>query len=476
MTNWKRLIQKEGVSFEAKKCSNTLPQSFWPTYSSFANTFGGTIVLGLTEDPEKRSTLTPTGVTDPDKIIRDIWDQVNNTQKVSVNILNESDVYIIDADGHHLVVVDVPRAERAKRPVYINNNMNNGTYRRNGEGDYHCSMAEISEMIRDSTERSSDSKLTENARLSDLDPKSLSAYRQMFTNLMPTHVWSTISDEEFLRVIGAADYDEKGILRPTMAGLLMFSWDYTITKELPKYSLDCFFYNDDGEWYNRISSDSGDWAGNLFSFSNMVLSTLYSDSDKPFSLNGVVRVDDNDRIKAERELMMNALIHADYEGTGGIRIEVRPDTLTLYNPGTLRIPLKKILEGGCSDPRNRSIMKMFRLIGLVERAESGIPRVISVCEKIGIPRPLIEEMTDPTRIKVAVTRIAKNNVSVSIRRDVTENMLIDLLSEHGDYTIEKMAGELGCSTSKISRLLDGLKEKGFIERIGTKKKGTWVVK
>ncbi|MCQ2085740.1 MAG: ATP-binding protein, partial [archaeon] len=65
---------KEGVDLEIKKCKDKLPRSFWETYSSFANTFGGTIVLGIDE----KNNMDNTGVSDPDKVIQEIWDIVNN--------------------------------------------------------------------------------------------------------------------------------------------------------------------------------------------------------------------------------------------------------------------------------------------------------------------------------------------------------------------------------------------------------------
>ena len=40
----------ERISFECKKAENNIPKSVWETYSSFANTIGGIIVLGITEN------------------------------------------------------------------------------------------------------------------------------------------------------------------------------------------------------------------------------------------------------------------------------------------------------------------------------------------------------------------------------------------------------------------------------------------
>ncbi|MCQ2079472.1 MAG: ATP-binding protein [archaeon] len=124
---------------EFKKCGEGLPQSMWETYSSFANTFGGTIVLGIDE----RNGNIVSGVNDPDKILKDLWDTVNNPNRVNINLLQEDDVEIRTIQGRTIILVHVPRARRELRPVFLNNNLNSGTYRRNGQGDYHCTLNEI---------------------------------------------------------------------------------------------------------------------------------------------------------------------------------------------------------------------------------------------------------------------------------------------------------------------------------------------
>ena len=355
--------------------------------------------------------------------------------------------------------------------------MNNGTYRRNGEGDYHCSMSEIAEMVRDSRESPLDSTLCSRVKLSDIDGDSLKQYRQMMSNLAPTHVWNTLPDDEFMRVIGAADEADDGTTRPTIAGLLMFFRDYLITKELPHYALDLFQYNgDDGaEWMRRLSTDTGNWSGNLFSFVMGASEVLQSSMPQPFLLNGMLRIDDNNQIKAERELIMNGLIHADYRGIGGIRIELRPHSLTVRNPGTFRVPVAKILKGGYSDPRNPNLMKMFRLIGLVDRAGSGIPRVISACNELGIPIPELREDIDPAAVTVAVDRPSgpQRNVICSI---ADEESILSYLSAHPEDSMKTVSENLGISTSTLSRRISILKEVGRLERVGSRKGGMWIVK
>ena len=134
--------EKENAYIEAKTAAGGLPRSLWETYSAFANTNGGIILLGVKEE-EGSKKLMPAGVENPEKLISEIWNILNNPQKISENILLNEDIYSLDYAGRTLIVIEVPRAARQSRPVYSGRDIFSGTYRRNGEGDYRCKREEI---------------------------------------------------------------------------------------------------------------------------------------------------------------------------------------------------------------------------------------------------------------------------------------------------------------------------------------------
>ena len=147
MFNFEKLgSYKENNQLEVKKAAGGLPNSIWETYSAFANTDGGTILLGVEEKSDK--SLNIVGLISPEKIISDFWNSINNRNKVNINILTNSNVQILNADNKNVVAISIPRASRAERPVYIDNNLDS-TFRRNGEGDYRCQKEEILSMLRD---------------------------------------------------------------------------------------------------------------------------------------------------------------------------------------------------------------------------------------------------------------------------------------------------------------------------------------
>lgn len=136
---------RENNRIEAKKALGGLPKSLWETYSAFANTLGGVILLGVEEYRDK--SLHVVNLPNPEALVQEFWDIVNNPQKVSSNILAEDDVYILDVEGKKIVVIEVPMAKDADRPVYIGTNIFEETYLRKGEGDYRCSKEEVQEML-----------------------------------------------------------------------------------------------------------------------------------------------------------------------------------------------------------------------------------------------------------------------------------------------------------------------------------------
>ena len=145
------LGKNEDYLIEAKSAKGGFPDNFWETYSAFANTDGGTILLGV-EETHDHVLYMQDGLADAQKMKKTFWKLVNNRQKISHNIVTNSMVYIDQLEGKDILVVEVPRAERTTRPVYKGQDPRLGTYRRWGEGDHLCSMEEVSAMYRDATE------------------------------------------------------------------------------------------------------------------------------------------------------------------------------------------------------------------------------------------------------------------------------------------------------------------------------------
>ena len=392
---------KEDNSFEVKKAEGGLPVTLWETYSSFANSNGGVIILGVGERQD--GSWYTTGLKNPEKLKKNFWNTVHDTKKVNINLLSDKNVESYDVGGDTILVINIPRARRDQKPVFINNDLFGGCYRRDWEGDYHCSKAEVKAMLRDAIEETSDMKIIEQFDLSVINRESLQGYRNYHRNYRPEHVFHRLSDEDYLIKIGAAAISEGGKVRPTIAGLLMFGDEYNITRELPEYFLDYREMLDPTtRWTDRVLSSSGDWTGNIQDFFFRVNSKIAQDIKTPFKLDGITRVDDTPIHKAVREALVNCLVNADFYLPQGIVIKKDVKSLVIENPGSIRIGKKQMLLGGISDPRNKNLMKMFNLLGIGERAGSGIPDIYQVWTDQGWNSPVVEEFYNPDRTRLSL--------------------------------------------------------------------------
>lgn len=461
---------KENNRIEAKKALGGLPRSIWETYSAFANTLGGVILLGVEELADK--SLHPVDLPDPEKLIKDFWDIANNANKVSVNILSDKDVTVENIDGKRIVAIRVPRAQRSDKPVYIDGNPLSGSYRRNGEGDYKCTKEEVQAMMRDAAIKTQDMLVLENMELDAFDYDSVKRYRIRMKTYRPGHVWEELEDAEYLYKLGAVGRSGDGKLHPTAAGLLMFGYEYEIVKEFPAYFLDYQEqFDPNTRWTDRIVSSSGDWSGNIYDFYFRVYNKITQDIKVPFKLEGGDRIDDTPVHKALREALANCLINADYYGRQGIVIIKKKDIITLSNPGGFRIDVEAAKSGGVSDPRNSALIKMFNLIDVGERAGSGIPNIFSVWKKQGWSAPVIAESFEPDRITLSLTigkggdkkaAIKSGDKKAATKTVAHKQAIIAYLTENVSAKSSEIAELLGLKPTRAKEILAEMADEEII--------------
>lgn len=337
----------EDEDIEFKCADGGLPNTLWETVSAFANTDGGYIVLGVSES---KGGLVISGVRNPDTLLKNFWNNHNNSQKLSTPICANSDVQVLKVEAHNLVSIKVPRATRIQRPVYINNNPMPGTFKRNFEGDYRCIPEEVRQMLRDANDEPQDIQILQGFNLSDLDPETLKSFRQRFSSREPDHPWLALDDQNLLIQLGGWRRDrntnKEGL---TIAGLLMFGRERSILDALPHYQLDYqerLSKDPEIRWTYRLTLD-GKWESNLFNFYYRVYSRLVNDISVPFQLDrDAVRRGETHVHEALREALVNTLIHAEHQSTRPIVITKFTDSFLFSNPGRLRISIQQLYDGG----------------------------------------------------------------------------------------------------------------------------------
>lgn len=474
---------RENNRIEAKKALGGLPKSIWETYSAFANTYGGIILLGVEELADK--SFRTVDLPDPEKLIKEFWDIVNNPNKTSVNVLSSKDVFVQEVDGDHIVVINVPRAERSYKPVYVDGNPL-CTYRRNGEGDYRCTKEEYQAMVRDASVKTQDMLVLDEMDMDVFNKESVRSYRQRMRLSRPGHMWEALEDEDFLLKLGAVGIGSDGKKHPTSAGLLIFGNEYDIVREFNTYFLDYQEqYDADIRWTDRIISSSGDWSGNVYDFYFRVYNKLIQDIKVPFKMEGGARVDDTSVHQALREALANCLVNADYYGRQGLVIIKKRDTITMANPGGFRIEIDAAKSGGVSDPRNGAMLKMFNLIDIGERAGSGIPNIFRVWREQGWVMPAITEQLEPERTiltlcfektadKKPPTKTADKKPP--IKTAAQKAAVIEYLTDHISGSNADFAELLGLKSTRVKELLRSMVAEGIIVAEGNNRKRIYKLK
>ncbi len=467
------LRKRECVDLEFKKAKRGFPKGFWETYSAFANTQGGTIVVGIAESKGgvEYARLSREEI---DKLVQDFWNSVHNPDTISCNLLREEDVYPNYDQGY--VAFYVKKAPVTERPVFHTRNMYEGSYKRCGEGDFHCSPEEVAFMQRDALiDRSPyDSELLSNYTVErDLDTETLKRYRQLFAQSKPYHVWASDSDETFLQKIGVARLcrDTERVFL-TRAGLLLLGKYQSIIEAFPGLILDYREQDETGEtrWVDRLTFD-GTWPGNLLSFYLEVYPRLRRRLAVPFRVEQSVRRDDTPEHQALREALVNTLVHADYARNDSIVIEVSKSHLRFTNPGDLLISLVEYYRGGYSKSRNPLLQQLFAFIGLSERAGSGVAQILKGWQSF--PRPELTLEQKPTRITLS---FSSEEIIPSEHKDMLlsrfgdtfllltqeEKLLLVLTLTKSEIRHKDACNILPNHKADVSSLLRSLRDRGFL--------------
>ena len=476
----------EHIHLECKKAEPTLPNSVWETYSSFANTDGGLILFGIEEhikeaDFDRRFTFVQ--IKNPMQRIKDFWNTINS-DKVSSNILVDADVGTCEINDTTIIWINVPQANYKQRPVYINGNPIKGTFKRNYEGDYHCTEDEVKSMMRDASDSGNDGGLLNGYTMEDIDLNALRSYRIEFEHQNPDHVWNGDDDQTFLKNLEGYTIDRitgKGWL--TTAGLLMFGKGLAVRERFGNIRMD---YIDESNllpgsrWSDRLTYD-GMWENNLYNFMRQVMPKLVSGLRRPFRLEGMVRIDDTPVHKAIREAVVNMIIHSDYMITGVLKIVKTDNGFIFSNPGGLRLPVRMIYEGGHSVARNPRIQTCFRMIGAGDNIGSGFPTILSAWGEENWRKPDLSEDTElhQVNLKLWMISLMPQECTEHLQRLLgqeyshlsrEEQIILGTAFLEGTVTNSRMQSMLDLHSTEIGRILSWLVDSNMLI---ANKKGRW---
>ena len=481
---------QESVDIECKLAGGKdgkgeLPNSFWDSYSAFANTNGGVVILGVKEI-KQNNTFEVSGIERVHQIKNDIFKTVNNKNKVSYNLLTDSNIFEWDIEGKTVLLVSVPRATRKQQPIFLDGNPFGNTFIRQHEGDFRLPDEQVKRLIAEQVKDSLDSDILPNFSLSDIDLTSLQTYRQRFTNFNPTSPWNDDDNQNFLTKIGGYGKNrETGEQGLTKAGILMFGQQQAISEVFPDYMLDYQERESDDvaiRWIDRLVPD-GNWSGNLFDFYRRVSIKLTQDIKIPFKLKNGERQDDTPIHIAIREALVNSLVHADYSDRASVKIVKYPNSFYFRNPGLMRVPIEISLQGGESDCRNRNLHKMFRFIKAGEQAGSGIPNILAGWRACHWQLPSLYEKREPnyqTVLELSMNDLFPNDVMQYLENEygkeflalsTDERAILATIYLEGEANHQRLKTLLPNHPADITKMLQHLVKQGMLVSTG----GRWAI-
>jgi predicted HTH transcriptional regulator len=309
-----------------------------------------------------------------------------------------------------------------------------------------------------------------------------------------------LDNDTFLKQLGCWKQDRESSKQGyTAAALLMFGEGHAIEDAFPNYMLDYQEHAENSEsvrWIDRIVPD-GTWSGNIFDFYRRVIVKLEQDVKTPFSLQNNMRIDDTLLHQSLREALINCLVHADYSGKASIKVVQSPQSFYFRNPGVMRISVDTALMGGESDCRNRTLHKLFLLLGLGERAGSGLPKISQGWATVGevllsdshepysqtvmqliwnTPNLTTQETTQETAQETTQETTQETSQEIDYKLSKKQKDIIDFLQLNPSASRKDIAVNVDNITEDgVKYNLKRLQELGLIKRAGATKSGIWKI-
>jgi ATP-dependent DNA helicase RecG len=415
------------------------PDGVLHTLIAFANTSGGTLIIG---------------VEDKTQHVRGVSDPLLLEERLA-NIISESicprlvpNIELAPWRETYLVLVQVYPSN--SRPHYLKNKgLEKGTYVRVGSTNRLADATLIKELQRITRSEAYDEEPMPELNSEVIDFRVASELFSEYRKLKA-------SDLETLKLV--TKYQGRTV--PTVGGMLLFG------KEREHYFPDA--------WIQMGRFQGLDRKNILDSQETHTYPALAVDEAEKFIQKHLMHAIEITKLRrkeqwsvpliAIREAIVNAIVHADYSQRGApIRISIFDDRVEIENPGL--IPFNLTLDDlyrGISKLRNPVIGRVFHELQLIERWGSGIKRMVEACLDAGLERPLLEEIGTHFR----VTFFTKKS-SRTFQLDEIDKAILRILQKSGGLSTQQIADEIGRSSRATRSRLIILGARGLIVEIGS---------
>lgn len=188
-------------------------------------------------------------------------------------------------------------------------------------------------------------------------------------------------------------------------------------------------------------------------------------------------------LNALREIIINSFAHAQYGTSSQHEIDIHPGKIVIYNPGEFPSrfsPEDFATQNLSSILRNELIAKTLYLCHDIESFGSGFRRVYTSCAEANVKCAY-------NKLPYGFSFVFFRNNSGEQSRIVVdyshepdfltsnESKVYEFLKEQPNLTKEELASKIDKTPRTVQRVLNSLKKKQKIIRVGTSQKGYWQV-
>ena len=265
------------------------------------------------------------------------------------------------------------------KPYYKKNEgLERGTYVRVGRSTLRATSDMIEELRWQGRGLSFDVMPVYQASIEDLDSKKISNFLEKRTSKIQIPI-----TQEVLKMYKLTA-EEHAHTYPSVCGLLLFGKkvDYWFSEAM----IICSHFSGVS---GREAIATRDCTGNLFEQFSNAYDFILSQINKSFTITEPKRKEKFEVPEvAIRELLLNAIIHRNYNLRAPIKIAIFQNRIEIFSPGEFPTPFASI-KLGLTDVRNMAICKVFRESGYIEKLGTGILTAFAAYEEWGLPDPSI---------------------------------------------------------------------------------------
>jgi ATP-dependent DNA helicase RecG len=383
----------EHPHIEAKEGS-AMGKSILETVCAFANEpglGGGWLLLGVKPDEQAFwRQYEVVGVPHSDQLQSDLASQCAAT----FNIPIRPQIQVADIQGKRVLAVFVPELPTASKPVFFQaTGLPKGAYRRIGSADVRCTQEDMAVFYGEHATSSMDIAVLPDADLDELDPDAIAEYRRLKGQTYPGAEELQWSDPELLRALRCADKDVHGVLRPTVAGVLLFGKSTGLRRHFPMMRVD-YIRIPGKKWVEDPNTrfETLEIRAPLIRMVGRAVNAILDELPKAFAL----QPDEIHRkelplipTRVLREAVVNAVMHRSYRIHGAIQIIRYSNRLEIRNPGYSLVSEERWGDPG-SVTRNPHIAAVLHEVNLAETKGSGIRVMRQLMEETGLTPPTLE--------------------------------------------------------------------------------------